>query len=110
MIKISIMYPNTKGTRFDMRYYLDVHMPLAVKALSPHPAFRGISVDRGVSGVVPGSDATYVAVCHILFETLEDFMAAFAPHAPLLQGDIPNYTDTTPIVQVNEVLISIGAK
>jgi hypothetical protein len=29
MIKISILYPNTKGLRFDMRYYVDTHMPLS---------------------------------------------------------------------------------
>jgi hypothetical protein len=33
-------------------------------------------------------------------------MAAFAPNAAALQGDIPNYTDVAPVIQVNEVLIS----
>jgi hypothetical protein len=33
-------------------------------------------------------------------------MAAFTPHAAALQGDIPNYTDVTPTIQFNEVLIS----
>jgi len=33
-------------------------------------------------------------------------MAAFLPHATRLQGDLPNYTDIKPVIQVSEVLIS----
>jgi len=106
MTKISILYPNNKGSRFDMRYYIDTHMPLSIKLLSVHPAFKGVSVERGISGVEPGTDAAFVAMCHFLFDSVEDFMAAFLPHAATLQGDIPNYTDVQPVIQVNEVLIS----
>ena len=28
MIKVSVMYPNTPGARFDHEYYKDKHMPL----------------------------------------------------------------------------------
>jgi hypothetical protein len=45
-------------------------------------------------------------MCHFLFESVEAFMAAFLPHAPELQGDIPNYTNVSPLIQINEVLIS----
>lgn len=35
MIKVSIMYPNTPGTRFDHGYYRDKHLPLiSVKQIS----------------------------------------------------------------------------
>jgi hypothetical protein len=30
---------------------------------------------------------------------------AFTPHASVLQGDMPNYTDVAPTIQFNEVLI-----
>ena len=40
------------------------------------------------------------------FETVEDFIAAFSPHSAELQGDIANYTDIQPIIQINEVKIS----
>jgi uncharacterized protein (TIGR02118 family) len=45
-------------------------------------------------------------MCHFLFDSLENFTAAFAPNAAVLQGDMPNYTDLEPVIQVNEVLIS----
>jgi hypothetical protein len=33
MIKLSILYPNKPGSRFDMNYYVATHMPLAMKLL-----------------------------------------------------------------------------
>jgi len=106
MTAISILYPNNAGGRFDMRYYVDTHMPLSIELLSTHPGFKGVSVERGLGGAEPGTDVAYIAMCHFLFDSIEDFMAAFLPHAARLQGDIPNYTDTKPIIQFNEVLIS----
>jgi uncharacterized protein (TIGR02118 family) len=103
--KISIFYPNAKGSRFDMRYYIDTHMPLAVGFLSTHPGYKGVSVDRGISGVEPGSDPTFAAMCHFLFNSAADFMAAFMPNAAKFRGDVPHYTDTRTVIQFSEVLI-----
>jgi len=106
MIKISILYPNTPGSRFDLKYYVETHMPMSIDLLGAHPGFKGVSVEQGLGGLIPGSEAAYVAMCHFLFDSLEDFIAAFTPHAALLQGDMPNYTDIEPVIQFNEVLIS----
>ncbi|WFP50840.1 EthD family reductase [Methylomonas sp. EFPC3] len=106
MKKISILYPNQAGARFDFAYYLDSHMPLSIARLSAHPGYRGVSVERGLSGAVPGSEPAYVAMCNFLFESVDDFLAAFMPHAAELQGDMPNYTDIEPVIQLNDVLIS----
>jgi uncharacterized protein (TIGR02118 family) len=108
MTKISILYPNDKGSRFDMHYYIATHMPLSIELLSAHSGFKGVSVERGLGGAEPGTDAAYVAMCHFLFDSMEDFMAAFMPHAARLQGDMPNYTDIKPVIQVSEVLFSRG--
>lgn len=106
MTKILILYPDKEGARFDMQYYLEKHMPDSIALLSTHPGFRAVSVERGVGGAVPGSKAAFVAVCEYLFTSAEDFLEAFMPHAKRLQDDIPNYTDITPLIQINEVLIS----
>jgi uncharacterized protein (TIGR02118 family) len=89
-----------------MAYYIDNHMPRSIQLLGAHPGFRGVSVEKGVGAGEPGAEAAYIAMCHFSFESAEDFMAAFMPHAPELQGDIPNYTDVAPVIQINEVLIS----
>jgi uncharacterized protein (TIGR02118 family) len=104
MIKISILHPNTG--RFDMDYYLDTHMPRSIELLSKGKGYRGVSVDRGLGGASPGSAPAHIAMCHYLFDTAEDFMAAFMPHAAELQGDMPNYTDIETIIQLSEVAIN----
>ena len=43
---------------------------------------------------------------HFSVDSMESFMAAFVPRAKVLQGDMSNYTDIHPVIQVNEVLIS----
>jgi len=105
MIKISILYPNTPNAGFDMGYYIDMHIPLSIELFSAHPVIKGVSVERGLGGVMPGTDAAYIVMCHFLFIAAEDFMAAFMPHAAVLQGDMPNYTDIEPVIQISEVLI-----
>jgi uncharacterized protein (TIGR02118 family) len=104
--RISILYPNRPGSRFDMSYYLDRHMPRSIELLSAHPGWRGVMVDKGVAGTEPGAPPAYAAMCHFLFDSAESFMAAFMPHAPELQGDIANYTDVAPVIQINEVMIA----
>jgi uncharacterized protein (TIGR02118 family) len=104
MIKISILYPNTG--KFDMDYYLNKHMLRSIELLSKGKGYRGVSVERGLGGASPGSAPAYVAMCHYLFDTAEDFMAAFLPYAAELQGDMPNYTNIATIIQISEVAIS----
>ena len=106
MVKISILYPNKKGSRFDMSYYINTHMPMSIERLSTNKGYKGVSVERGLGGEIPGSDPTYVAMCHYLFDSVEDFLAAFSPHAAVLQSDMPNYTDIKPIIQVSTVEIA----
>ena len=42
-------------------------------------------------------------MCHYLFESLDGFLAAFTPHAAVLQADMRNYTDQEPIIQISAV-------
>jgi uncharacterized protein (TIGR02118 family) len=106
MIKITILYPNTPGSRFDVSYYVETHMPMSIGLLSVHPGFKGVSVERGLGGAMPESPPAHIAMCHFLFTSIEDFLAAFMPHAAVLQSDMQNYTDIEPVIQFNEVLIS----
>ncbi len=103
MIKVSVLYPNTEGASFDMSYYCDTHIPMVRQKLGE--ACKGIAVEEGLGGGEPGSQATYVAMGHLYFETLEAFQTSFGPHADAIMGDIPNYTQIEPTVQISEVRI-----
>lgn len=106
MIKVSILYPNREDGRFDMDYYVNTHIPLSIQLFSVHPGFKGVSVDRGVSGRAPDAPPTYVVMCHFLFDSADSFVAAFSPNSPVLRADMPNYTDLEAIVQISEVVIA----
>jgi len=103
MIKVSVMYPHKPNARFDHAYYRDKHMPLVKARLGA--ACRFYTVDKGLAGGSPGDAPTYVAMCHIHCDSVEAFQAAFAPHAKEILGDIPNYTDLAPVMQVSEVVV-----
>jgi uncharacterized protein (TIGR02118 family) len=105
MIRVNILYPQSEGSHFDFDYYLSTHMPLAIKRLSAHPGYKGVSVEKGLAGVAPGSPAAFLAGCHFTFESAEAFLEAFMPNAEELQGDIPNYTNSTAVIQFSEILL-----
>ncbi len=105
MIKVSVLYPSGPDTHFNLAYYLEHHIPLANQLLGAHPGYRGVTVERGIAGGVPGADAPFAALCHFSFDSLGDFMAAFVPHRGELQSDVPNYTNIAPTIQISEVVM-----
>jgi uncharacterized protein (TIGR02118 family) len=103
MIKVSVMYPNKEGARFDHQYYRDKHMPLVKARLGD--ACKYYTIDKGLAGGAPGDPATYVGMCHIFSDSVEAFQKGFGPHAREIMGDIPNYTDIAPVMQISEVVV-----
>ena len=101
MIKVSVLYPHSASATFDMAYYLEKHMPMVRQKLGA--ACKGTAVEQGIGGGAPGAPPTYIAMGHLLFDSAEAFQSAFAPHAAAIMGDIPNYTQIQPIIQVSEV-------
>lgn len=102
MIKVSVFYPNREGKTFDMDYYLGSHVPLVSKTLGN--ALKGASYDKGLGGGTPDAPAEYVAMASLYFNSMEEFQQAFTKGAPILMGDLPNFTDTEPVIQINEVI------
>lgn len=101
MIKVSVLYPNNEGTTFDMDYYCNSHMPMVQEKLGA--ACKRTAAEQGLGGAAPGSSAPYIAMGHLYFDSAEAFTAAFTPHAQAIMGDVPNFTNAEPIVQVSEV-------
>ncbi len=46
MVKVSVMYPNHEGTKFDMTYYINRHIPMVRQLLGS--ALRGVSVEHDI--------------------------------------------------------------
>src|SRR5262249_39767467 len=102
MIKVSVMYPNTPGARFDHDYYREKHMLLLKEGMGD--ACRYHPGDKGLAGGAPGQAATYVGMCHIFCDSVEAFQSGFGPHAKEILADIANYTDQQPVIQISEVV------
>ena len=103
MIKVMVLYPYRAGARFDMDYYCDSHMPLVQRTLKP--ALKGLAVDKGLAGGTPSSQPSFVAIGHLLFESVEAFERAFDTNGGAIVNDISNYTDIEPVVQISEIML-----
>jgi uncharacterized protein (TIGR02118 family) len=101
MIKVSVLYPNAAGRKFDMAYYCTTHMPMVQAKLGK--VCKSIAVEHGLAGGAPGSQPPFIAMGHMYFDSVDAFQAAFAPHAAAVMGDIPNYTNAEPVIQISEV-------
>ncbi|HUJ52703.1 MAG TPA: EthD family reductase [Steroidobacteraceae bacterium] len=101
MIKVTVLYPNAPGARFDMNYYVSRHLPMVRDRCAPE--CRSIAAESGLAGGEPGSQAPYIAAGHLTFDSVGAFQKAFTPHAAEILGDIPNYTNTKPVIQIAEI-------
>ena len=102
MIVVSVMYPSGEGKHFDMDYYCNTHLAIVKEAVGD--ALKSVTVERGLSGGAPGSPAEYTTVCHLQFDSLEDFQTYMAPHSPAFNADIVNFTNIAPLFQISEVV------
>jgi uncharacterized protein (TIGR02118 family) len=108
MIKVSVIYPNRPDVRFDHDYYRTKHLPLIKSRMGA--GLKYYAIDKGLAGGAANAPATYVAACHLLCESVETYQSSFGPYAKEIHGDIRNFTDVTPIVQISEVVVEYSAK
>ena len=103
MIKVTVMYPNETGKKFDLDYYANKHIPMVAGLLADGGLVRG-ELEKGISGTDPNSPPMYVAVGTLYFNTLEEVHAAFMTHGRQIMADIPNYSEIQPLFQIGEVV------
>lgn len=102
MITVSVMYPKTDSSTFDMDYYMQNHMKLVQQrwgGMGLHTA----RVLRGQKGP-DGAEPPFAAMALLDFESLDAFGKAADQHGPELFGDIPNFTNVQPQVQISEIM------
>lgn len=102
LIKVTILYPNGAGKKFDMDYYARNHMPLVASLLGDSLKF--FEIDKGIRGRTPADSIPYLAIGYLYFDRLSAYENSFRPHADSIVKDIANYTNIQPIVQISEVL------
>jgi uncharacterized protein (TIGR02118 family) len=101
MINVAVQYPRTEGARFDMDYYCNKHIPLVAERCGD--ALKGATILEGLSGGMGGNPPANVASVNLVFESVDAFAAAMGPHMAEIMGDIPNYTDITPVLEISTI-------
>lgn len=102
-ITITVFYPNTQGSRFDMKYYVDKHIPL-VETLWRGKGLTSVKLLKGAATADPATPPPYQVIAVLGFESLPAFKEAVKESGAAVIGDIANFTDVTPIIQINENL------
>lgn len=102
-IKVSVMYPNGEGKTFDMDYYCNQHLNLIGHLLGD--SIKAASIDSGLASDLAGNPASFLAIGHLYFDTIEAFLCSYGCNASEIMADIPNYTNIEPVVQVSEVMM-----
>jgi len=103
MIKLSAFYPNGEGKTFDMKYYRDKHLPMVAGLLGD--ACKAASVETGLAGLGEDMPPPYAACGHLYFDSMADLQNSFVANLDQIVGDIPNFTNARPEVQIGEVLM-----
>ena len=94
MIAITILYPRTDDSTFDMGYYTSTHMPMLANALGD--ACQGW-------GAADIADGKYAAMGWAVADSKAAFDAAMAEHGAAIMGDVPNYTNVQPELLIGEI-------
>lgn len=102
MIRVSVLYPQREGAKFDYDYYAQKHIPFLREKLEPH-GMVSAEIDKGIAGGAE-QPAPFVAVAHLIFESVDQFQQAFAAVGDELIKDIPNYTDIEFKLQISEMI------
>lgn len=104
MFKVSVMYPNQAGARFDLAYYSTTHMDLVRRHMQSFGLVR-TEVLKGLSGG-GGQPAPYVCIGNLYFDTADGYEKGVAASGGALRADIANFTNVTPVRQISEVVAS----
>jgi len=101
-ITVTVSYPNTLGSSFDMDYYLGSHFDLVGK-LWGHKLLSARAI-KGVATPDPYTPPTYQVIAILELESVEDLQSLIEEHGEEVMGDIPNFTDVIPAIQISENL------
>ena len=101
-ITVTVSYPNTPGSKFDMVYYLDTHLELVGKCWGEKLiSARAI---KGIATPDPSTPPPYQVVAILQVESLDVLNDVLNEHGAEILGDIPNFTDVEPVIQISENL------
>ena len=103
MIRVLVLYPQEEGGTFDHTYLMEKHLPMVKERLEPRGLLR-IEVDKGISATDPNAPPSFSVINSLMFNSIEEVHQAFIAEGRAVMGDIPNFTNIKPTIQINEVV------
>lgn len=108
---VAFCYPNAPGGTFDLKHFMDVHLPLGLAQTLKHLGLKPrklVVYSPTVNVGAPGQLLPYIAISSVFFDTRADAekfstLFAYEEAARLLAADFPNYTPGPPDVMLAEV-------
>ena len=105
MIRVISLWPKTSDIHFDMEYYLSKHVPMTKAKFQSSGISVEAEVDEGLGTLTPGEPPPYAAIGYLLFESMEDLQKGLATHGAEIMGDIPNFTNVQPQIQIGSIVL-----
>ncbi|CCD52961.1 hypothetical protein ACHAPC_006702 [Botrytis cinerea] len=88
---VTVMYPKTETSTFDMDYYMKTHMPLVQEKWGSHGLKNWTVTKLDESG-------GYSVQALLWFESKEAWAKAGAAEGPTIMGDVPNFSSEQPLL------------
>jgi uncharacterized protein (TIGR02118 family) len=102
LIKVSVMYPYAEGKTFNMEYYETKHMPMVAKLLGSN--LIKYTIEKGLANGIPNQPLPFMAIGTFYVKSLSEYQAAITPNRDAIRADFSNYTNTSPVILVSEVV------
>ncbi len=99
---ITVLYENLEDATFDLDYYMSTHMPLVDEKFKPF-GLKGWRVLKAV-GTPFGEDALFSIIANLEFDTADQFKAAVAAEGGPVFGDVPNFSNKSPVVVIGDLV------
>ncbi|KAF7872439.1 hypothetical protein EAF04_003360 [Stromatinia cepivora] len=88
---ITVMYPKTETSTFDLDYYMKTHMPLVQEKWGPCGLKNWTVTKLDESG-------GYSMQALLWFESNEAWTKAVAAEGPTIMGDVANFSSVQPLL------------
>ena len=98
---LTVLYPWKSDARFDFDYYVDKHLPMLRQLYGA--SVGKMTVHKGMNRS-DGSPPGFVGGVTVEIVSMEAFDAAANEHRAKLIADVPNFSNITPVAQIDEVV------
>ena len=99
---VTVLYENVADATFDLDYYMATHMPLVDERFKPY-GLKGWRVLKAV-GTPTGDSPAYNIIATLEFDAADQFRAAVAAEGGPVFGDVPNFSNKSPVVVIGDLV------